>query len=133
MQINTLPEAIQREREVLLRRALEYLSSRGYTEFQVRDLADFQDPPNLIIPVLNAPMQPDIIARQGEAQRLAAVVEVSTDLGEESCGRRWQAFLAWAVAQNSEFVVFVHQDEMERAKAIAGHWHVDVTRLIPLT
>lgn len=132
MQINTLPEAIQREREVLLRRAVEYLSSRGYTEFQVRDLADFNDPPNLIIPVLNAPMQPDMVARQGEGLSLIAVVEVSTDLGDESCGRRWQAFIAWAVAQDSEFVVFVHQDEIERAKAIAGHWHVDLTRLIPL-
>lgn len=132
MHINTLPEAIQRERENLLRSTLQHLETMGYTEFSVRDLQGHPEPPALIIPVLNAPMQPDILATQASGQMLAAVVEVSTDLGEESCGRRWQAFIAWANAQQAEFIIVVHQDELNRAEAIAQHWHVEAGRLVPL-
>ncbi len=132
MQINTLPEAIQRERENLLRCTLQHLKNKGYTEFAVRDLEGYPEPPALVIPVLNSPMQPDILATQASGLTLATVVEVSTDLGEESCGRRWQAFIAWATGQQSEFIVVVHQDELNRAQAIARHWHVDLARLVPL-
>ena len=132
MKLNSLPEAIQRERENLLRSALQHLKTLSFTEFSVRDLQGHPEPPALIIPVLNAPMQPDILATQASGQMLAAVVEVSTDLGEESCGRRWQAFIAWANAQQAEFIIVVHQDELNRAEAIAQHWHVETGRLVPL-
>lgn len=132
MNLNSLPEAIQRERENLLRCTLQHLKNNGYTEFAVRDLEGYPEPPALIIPVLNSPMQPDILATQASGQTLATVVEVSTDLGEESCGRRWQAFIAWANAQQAEFMIIVHQDELKRAQAIAQHWHVEAERLVPL-
>ena len=132
MKINTLPQAIQRERENLLRSTLQHLKTIGYTEFSVRDLQGHPEPPALIIPVLNAPMQPDILATRTSDQLLAAVVEVSTDLGEESCGRRWQGFVAWANAKKAEFIIVIHQDELDRAKLIAQHWHVETDRLVPL-
>lgn len=132
MELNSLPDAIQRERESLLRSALQYLATKGHTEFSVRDLAGYNEPPALIIPVLNSPMQPDILSAHPSGKALAAVVEVSTDLGEESCGRRWQAFIAWAKAQQSDFIVVIHQDEIARAQAIAQHWHVDSACLVPL-
>ena len=53
------------------------------------------------------------------------VVEPSTDLGEEACGRRWQALQAWASGHDAEVVVFVHPEDENRAATIANHWHLD--------
>jgi hypothetical protein len=91
--MHTLPTAVQREREALLSDAVSILKNEGYQPMAVQDLAGFQEPEELVIPILNVHMRPDIIASgKPDDESIVGVVEVSTDLGEESCGRRWQAF-----------------------------------------
>lgn len=129
--MHTLPDAVQREREALLRDAVGILKIHGYQPLAVQDLAGYKEPDEIIIPVLNVPMKPDIMASNWEKDGLMlGVVVVSTDLGEESCGRRWQAFSAWAQNHNTDMQVFVHQEDIDRATAIAEHWHLSPELLI---
>jgi hypothetical protein len=126
MHFHMLPDAIQREREALLRESISILESEGSREFSVHDLAGYPEPEELIIPVLNVPMLPDIVASNTDhSATTLAIVEVSTDLGEESCGRRWQSFARWAGEHNARLAIFVHPEDAQRAREIADHWHVD--------
>ncbi len=133
MNIHTLPDAIQREREALLSDAVELMQGQGYRDLTVQDLGGYQDPAELLIPILNVHMQPDIVAtnRDGDDQ-LLGLVEVSTDLGEELCGRRWQAFDSWAKSHHGMMRVFVHPEDLARAEEIARLWHMQPDFLIPL-
>jgi len=123
--MHTLPNAVQREREALLSGAVGILKTQGYQPLAVQDLAGYKEPEELAIPVLNVHMRPDIFASNLEKDgMMLGVVEVSTDLGEESCGRRWQAFSAWANDHNTRMQVFVHPEDLRRATEIAEYWHM---------
>ena len=131
--MHTLPNAVQREREALLSDAVNVLKTKGYQPFAVQDLAGYQEPDDLLIPVLNVHMRPDIFASgMGNDEMMLGVVEVSTDLGEESCGRRWQAFSAWAHDHQSRMQVFVHPEDLKRATEIAEHWHLTPDFFVPV-
>ncbi len=133
MNIHTLPDAIQREREALLKDAIDMLEMLGNHDLTAQDLAGYNEPDELNIPVLNVHMRPDICAsNQNNDGMVLGVVEVSTDLGEESCGRRWQAFSTWANSHNSRLQVFVHPEDVHRATEIAQYWHVDPDSIIPV-
>lgn len=133
MYIHTLPDAIQREREALLRDVVDILKTQGNEDLAVQDLAGYKEPEELHIPVLNVHMRPDISASNQEKDGLIlGVVEVSTDLGEESCGRRWKAISAWANNHNSRMQVFVHPEDLRRATEIAQYWHVDPDSIVPV-
>lgn len=133
MHISMLPDAIQREREVMLKDGVETLRQMGNVEFAVHDLAGFREPDELAIPILNVHMQPDIVARRpGMPGATLALVEPSSDLGEESCGRRWQAFETWAHEHDAQVVVFVHPEDQTRAQEIARYWHVPAEHIMSL-
>ena len=133
MHMNMLPDAVQHERISLLEDAVTLLKNQGGYDFAVHDLPNYNEPDSLIIPVLNVPMQPDILAHHPQhAGPTVALVEVSTDLGEESCGRRWQAFDNWARLHQGELKVFVHPEDQTRATAIARHWHIDPDSIVPI-
>lgn len=133
MNIHTLPDAIQRERETLLHDAVELMKTQGYRDLAVQDLDGYQDPLEVLIPILNVHMQPDIIAHNQEGDdTLLGLVEVSTDLGEELCGRRWQAFDAWARNHHGMIRVFVHPEDLPRATEIAHYWHLQPDFLVPV-
>lgn len=133
MFIRTLPDAIQREREALLRDAVDILKIEGNRDFFVQDLAGYKEPDELNIPVLNVHMRPDIFAanQMGDSQILG-IIEVSSNLGEKSCGRRWKALIAWAHKHNSRMQVFVHPEDLRRATDIAQYWHVNPEFIIPV-
>ena len=134
MYIHTLPDAIQRERETLLKDAVDLLKTRGTQDFSVHDLAGYKEPDELNIPVLNCHMRPDIFASDRERDELiVGVVEVSTGLGEESCGRRWQAFSTWANNHHGRMHVFVHPEDLRRATEIAQYWHIAPDFIVPVT
>lgn len=131
--MHTLPNAVQRERETLLSDAIGILKTQGYQPMAVQDLAGYKEPDELVIPVLNVHMRPDIVASgRPDDEQILGVVEVSTDLGEESCGRRWQAFNAWAHEHHSHMQVFVHPEDLRRATEIAEYWHMTPDFLIPV-
>ncbi|MDR3390847.1 MAG: hypothetical protein P4L77_03845 [Sulfuriferula sp.] len=131
--MHTLPNAVQRERESLLSDAIGILETQGFQSFAVQDLAGYQEPAELVIPVLNVHMRPDIFAMDMDGdERLLGVVEVSTDLGEESCGRRWQAFNAWAHDHHTQMQVFVHPEDLARATEIAAQWHLEPDFFVPV-
>ncbi len=119
-----LPDAIERERETMLHDTMDVLKSRGFGHFDVHDLPGFSEPRELTIPVLNVHLRPDILATDDQGHTLLAMVEPSTDLGEESCGRRWQMIENWAQGHNAELHVFVHPEDENRAAAIARAWHL---------
>ena len=133
MYIHTLPDAIQREREALLKDAVNILKIQGNQNLAVQDLADYKEPDELNIPVWNVYMRPDIFASNRDKDEMVlGVVEVSSDLGEESCGRRWQAFSTWAHNHNSRMQIFVHPEDLNRATDIARYWHVDPSSIVPV-
>ncbi len=133
MHISMLPDAIQREREAMLISGVETLQRMGNAEFAVHDLAGYREPDELAIPILNVHLQPDIQARRpGLAGDTLALVEVSADLGEESCGRRWQALETWALQHDAQMMVFVHPEDQLRAQAIARSWHVLTDYIVTL-
>ncbi|HUW28238.1 MAG TPA: hypothetical protein VMV97_06490 [Sulfuriferula sp.] len=133
MSLSMLPDAIQLERENMLQSGVETLKTMGNAEFAVHDLAGFREPDELAIPILNIHLQPDIQARQpGSGGETLALVEVSSDLGEESCGRRWQALEAWAQQHDAQVVVFVHPEDQARAQKIAQAWHVPTAYIVAL-
>lgn len=129
--LNMLPDAIQHERVCLLENVVTLLKKQGSHDFAVHDLPNYDEPERLIIPVLNVPMQPDIIAHHPQLQGpVIALVEVSTDLGDEACGRRWQAFHDWARTHDGRLMVFVHPEDQPRAAEIARHWHIDLASIV---
>lgn len=129
----TLPDAVARERERLIEASLRQLQREGLTEFSVHAMGGYQEPERLTIPVLNVPMTPDILShRSGDAVPVVACVEVSSDLGEDQCGRRWQGLAAWADAHQGRFRVFVHAEDQPRARDIAVLWHLDPACLQPI-
>ena len=133
MLIHTLPDAIQREREALLRDSVDILKIQGNQEVEAHDLPGYREPDELMIPVLNVPMQPDIMASHPQhTGPTIGVVEVSTDLGEESCGRRWQAFALWAKNHDGHLHIFVHPEDHQRTTEIAQYWHVDPGIIVPV-
>ncbi|MEJ2059192.1 MAG: hypothetical protein P8Y64_01720 [Gammaproteobacteria bacterium] len=121
-----LPDAVEHERETMMESAIDMLKARGYRHFSAHELPGFEEPGRVTIRVLNVPMTPDIFA-DGVAglQPLLAVVETATDLGEELPGRRWQAFAEWAEAHGARLKVYVHPDDLARARTVADHWHLD--------
>ncbi|MDX5333709.1 MAG: hypothetical protein LPK58_06650 [Gammaproteobacteria bacterium] len=127
-----LPDAIERERETMLQDTMSLLKTRGYGHFDVHELPGFAEPREVTIPVLNVHMRPDIHARDDQGHELLAVIEPSTDLGEEACGRRWQMLESWAQGHNAEVHVFVHPEDERRAGEIARLWHLDTSMIEPL-
>ncbi|WP_413437899.1 hypothetical protein ACFDAU_15995 [Sulfuriferula sp. GW1] len=133
MSLSMLPDAIQLERINMLKSGIETLKTMGNDEFAVQDLAGFREPDELIVPVLNTHVQPDIQAKQPDTgSETLAVVEVSSDLGDESCGRRWQALEAWALLHDAQMMVFVHPEDQTRALGIARAWHVPDDYIVTL-
>ncbi len=131
--MHTLPNAVQREREALLSDVASNLKTQGYQTLSIQDLAGYKEPDEILIPVLNVHMRPDIFASSLDKDELMlGVVEVSTDLGEESCGRRWQAFSAWADGHNARMQVFVHPEDLRRATEIAEYWHMTPDFFVPV-
>lgn len=133
MHMSMLPDAVQRERESLLQGSVSILRQKGAAKLAVHDLPGFDDPPEIIIPVLNVPMQPDIWGTaEDESSPVLGVVEVSSDLSEDDCGRRWQAFSSWARDHNASVAVFVHPEDEKRAEQIARQWHVEGLDIVPV-
>lgn len=131
MHLSTLPQAIQKEKESLLSDAVGILQERGTRDLAVHDLAGYPEPEELVIPVLNTPMQPDIEGiREEDGCPTLGLVEVSTDLGDEACGRRWQAFADWVSRHQGQLVIFVHPEDEGRATEIALHWHVNPALIV---
>ena len=128
-----LSDAIELEREAMLENSMSKLRGEGYDRFSVHELPGYDEPPPLTIPVLNVQMRPDVYATHGRLPPSLAVVEPSTDLGEEACGRRWQALQAWAEAHAARLHVYVHPEDEARAQAIAAHWHLDTHLIEPLS
>lgn len=120
-----LPDAIERERESMLEDTIELLRGRGYDRFAVHDLPGYREPAPVTIPILNIQMRPDLFASHERMRPFVAIVEPSTGLGEEACGRRWQALQSWAQAHNADLLVFVHPEDETRATQIANLWHLD--------
>jgi len=133
MFLSMLPDAIQLERENMLQSGVETLKTMGNVEFSVHGLAGFPEPAELAVPVLNIHVQADIQARQPDTGgETLAVVEVSSGLGEESCGRRWQELEAWAQQHDAQVMVFVHPEDQTRAQEIARAWHVPPAYIVSL-
>lgn len=132
MAITPLPPAVAAERDKLLKESLRLLQLEGYKAFQVRDLPGHRAPDSLLVPVWNIRVVPDIVADGDKDRRLVAWVEVSCALGEESCGRRWQALAQWAVANNRRILIVVHAEDLPRAQRIAAHWQIDPAILRPV-
>lgn len=133
MSLSMLPDAIQLERENMLESGIETLKTMGNEAFSVQDLAGFREPDEFIVPVLNTHVRPDIQARRLDTgNETLALVEVSSDLGEESCGRRWQALEAWARLHDAQMMVFVHPEDQTRAFEIAHAWHVPADYIVAL-
>lgn len=128
----TVPPAIAKERDLVVAQALAWLQNFGYRDFHVQDYADHPPPDDVAIPVLNTVMTPDISATNGNGEALIANVEVSTDIGDSICGRRWQALLAWAQPSGTVFRVFVNERYAQRAREIAGEWHLDDRFIVAL-
>ena len=127
-----LPDAIEQERETMLHDTMEVLKLRGFSHFSAHDLPGFDEPREVTIPVLNVHMRPDIWARDDAGHHLLAMVEPSTDLGEETCGRRWQMLQSWADGHGAELHVFVHPEDEARAAEIARFWHLDHAMIEPV-
>lgn len=125
MHSSQLPDAVIHEMEQLLKGCATHLEQGGYRNIRVHDLEGYPEPEELQIPVWNAPMVPDLMADRPSGGALVAAVAVSTDLGERSCGRRWQALHEWAQRHAGEFAVYVHPEDQLRATQIAEHWHLD--------
>ena len=122
----SLPGAVQREREALLESSARFLKERGLPRLRIHDLAGYEEPPDHLIPVLNVAMRADLEATDtGGACRTLGLVEVASDLGDEACGRRWQALGRWAEDHRAELLVFVSAEHTARARAIARAWHLD--------
>ena len=126
-------DPFQRERESLLKQSIVSMRRNGSQVFAVKGLPGCREPEEVAIPGLNVQMRPDILATapEGDGPRLAVVV-ISNDLVEESCGRRWQMFDAWAKKHQGQLYVFVHPEDVERAASIARHWHVDPKKVVPV-
>lgn len=126
MSLNSLPWAIQQEREALLKNSAHFLEERGSQTLCIHDLAGYETPPEHLIPVLNVPMRADLEATDADgAHRVLGLVEVASDLSDEACGRRWQALGRWAEDHRAELLVFVRAEYSARARAIAQVWHLD--------
>lgn len=124
-----LPDAVEREREVMLEDSMALLRGRGYERFEALALPGCAEPRPLTIPVLNVRMRPDVYATGAELPPFLALVEASSDLGEESGGRRWQALADWARRHGAASQVYVHPEDRGRAADIARHWHLDEATL----
>ena len=124
MQTESLPSAVIFEREAMLYSAVDQFRHAGHPVRAVHGLRGFKEPPKLQIPVWNAPMRPDIYAEDSDGHPILGLVEVSTALGEESCGRRWQAFSLWDEHHTGRLCIFVHPEDRRRAERIANHWGV---------
>lgn len=134
MSLSSLPQAIQQEREALLKNSAHFLRSRGLQTLRVHDLAGYEEPPEHLIPVLNVPMQADLEATDVEGSHCTlGLVEVASDLGDEACGRRWQALGRWAEDHRAELLVFVGSENSARARAIAQAWHLDPRLIVEVS
>ncbi len=127
-----LPDAVERERETMLEDSIELLRHRGYDRFAAHELPGYREPAPVTIPILNIQMRPDLFASHEGMRPFMAIVEPSTGLGEEACGRRWQAMQSWAQAHNADIMVFVHPEDETRAIQIASFWHLDPSIIEPL-
>lgn len=128
----TVPPAIAKERDLVVAQALIWLQRFGYRDFRVLDYADRPQPDDIAIPVLNTVVTPDISATGANGEVLVGNVEVSTDLGDNVCGRRWQALLSWARPSGAAFRVFINERHAQRARDIAREWHLDDTFIVAL-
>lgn len=132
--MRALPEAIQKEYEAMLDRAVSSLQAEGYEDLHADGLPGYPDPKPLTVHVLNAPVEPDLTARRGESGALVGFVEVSTDLSIEDTGRRWQWIEEhWLPEHGGELAVFVHPEDAEQARRIARRWHLDEGIVRPLS
>lgn len=129
---NALPPAVAAERDKLLRECLRLLQLDGYKAFKVHGHPGYRAPESVLIPVWNVRAVPDIVAVGDRQKPLVAYVEVSSALGEESCGRRWQALAQWAATRDTRVLVVVHVEDLARARRIAAHWHFDPSILRPV-
>lgn len=120
-----IPDAVRREREDLLRACAIRLGTAGGRNLRVRDLAGYPDPEPLHIPVWNASMVPDLTAEGEDGTALIGIAVVSSELGEPSCGRRWQAFAQWTEHHRASLAVYVHPEDEMRAARLAERWHLD--------
>ncbi len=130
---SSLPGAVQREREGLLKNSARFLKERGLPSLRVHDLAGYEEPPDHLIPVLNVAMRADLEATDTSgACRTLGLVEVASNLGDEACGRRWQALWRWAEDHRAELLVFVGEEYSARARAIARAWHLDPRLIVEI-
>lgn len=128
-----LPDAIMREREAMLMQAAEVLLQDGHTGIHLNDTEGYPEPEIRTINVLNIHLQPDLEALfPNQAGPTIASIEVSSDLGEESCGRRWQALNSWAKDHEGRYRIFIHPEDQQRAREIARIWQLDENLLEPL-
>lgn len=114
----------------MLEFSVALLRRQGYEDLYVQDQAE-ESEDEIIVPEMQR--QPDIIAKHPDQPGpLLGVVESTDELGEETCGRRWQVFAHWARKHRGQLMIFVSPDDAARATLIARHWHVDPGLLMPV-
>ena len=125
------PNSAEQKRRAMLEDSLRLLHKQGYEDLYVNKASEGRLCLETGLP--DKAMHPDIIAtRPGCRGPLLGVVESPSDLGEDACGRRWQAFASWAKAHHGQLMVFVHQEDVVRAALIAKYWHLDPCILVPV-
>lgn len=131
--LSMLPDAIMRERVAMLNSAIEVLKSEGCRDLRVQDVEGYPSPDEGLVHVINAPVHPDVMASPADSSGpVTAFVEVSTALSDDNVGRRWQYLLSWTEDHHGQMLIFVHPENMDKATAIARHWHIDPACIRPL-
>lgn len=108
------------ERASLLRAAALALRSDGWSEVRAAGCPEFREPQALVVPVLHAPVQPDLCASHPRRPGpLVASVATRRELGDPMLARRWQALAQWAREHRGAFAVFVVPEDQASARAAA--------------
>lgn len=122
--MNSMPDAVKREHERQLARAAALMRTPGEErQLHVTGLADFPDAPQLLIPVINAHIQPDLFLESPPGQEsIVGFVPPVTCFADESCGERWKEAVRWADDHQARVVVLVDAAHQEKAVRIAQKW-----------
>lgn len=122
--MKSMPDAVQREHEKRLARAAALMRAEGKEKhLHVTGLADYPDAPQLLIPIINAHIRPDIfLADPDGRESIVGFVPSTTCLADESCGERWKEVLRWAEDHQARVVVLVEAAHQEKALRIAQQW-----------
>lgn len=93
-------------------------------KMHVTGLPDYPDAPELLIPILNIHIQPDLYI-ESEQGPIIAFVPDSVDLGDDTWGERWKNAQRWADDHEARLLVLVSADKKEKAMKLAEKWKLD--------